>query len=55
VIPSNASKSCVACRTGEKVKLPSGVVGAVEGSMALSSESAIAEKTLDMIVESFPE
>jgi hypothetical protein len=51
-VPSNASSSCAACRTGENDRLPSGVVGAVDG---LSSESAIAENALDMIVKSCPE
>ena len=46
---SNASSKCVALRTGEKVKLPSGVVGAVEVSTALSSESAPLKGNLDMM------
>ena len=45
---SNASCSFNACRTGLKVKLPSGVVGAVEISWRASSES-----TLDEGIERF--
>jgi hypothetical protein len=40
---SNASCSFKACKTGENVKLPSGVVGAVEISSTPSSESMFEE------------
>ena len=40
---SSASCSFKACKTGENVKLPSGVVGAVEISSTPSSESMFEE------------
>lgn len=40
---SRASCSFKACRTGLKVKLPSGVVGAVDTSTRLSSDSMLEE------------
>jgi hypothetical protein len=44
---SSASCNFNACKTGLKVKLPSGVVGAVEISRRLSSDASIFDEGID--------
>jgi hypothetical protein len=44
---SSASCSFSACKTGLKVKLPSGVVGAVEMSNRLSSDASVFDEGID--------
>jgi hypothetical protein len=44
---SSASCSFNACKTGLKVKLPSGVVGAVEISKRLSSDASMFDEGID--------